>query len=110
MNLSEQLQTLLEHLKSSTGTSKVFGEPICEHGRTIVPVAKLAYGFGGGLGESGSTSKSTGSGAGGGIAMKPVGVIEISEQGTRYVPVSDTPRLLAAMGLGVIIGMLLKRR
>ena len=40
----------------------------------------------------------------------PVGVYEISEAGTRFLPLHDNRKLLAAVYLGFCLGLLLRRR
>ena len=44
-------QTLIEPLSKSATVKSVYGEPITANGKTIIPVARIAYGFGGGSGK-----------------------------------------------------------
>lgn len=67
----------------------VFGEPVQEAGVTIIPVAKVRWGFGGGSGtdasgEEGKPGIDHGAGGGGGIMASPMGFIEISEEGVYF--------------------------
>jgi uncharacterized spore protein YtfJ len=108
----------------------VFGEPYQVDGRTIIPVAKVSYGFGFGGGradgkapdeedtpaatgrrEAGRRAakaggadavagSGTGGGGGAGISVRPVAVIEIGGGETKVRPIVDVPML-------VIAGMLL---
>jgi uncharacterized spore protein YtfJ len=110
-------QTLLQSLHENLGTraqvKSVFGDPISAEGKTIVPVAKVAYGFGGGSGTGGvgqSSARGEGGGGGGGVRVVPVGVIEVSNQPTRFVPISDRKKLGGAVLAGVVLGLLLARR
>jgi uncharacterized spore protein YtfJ len=48
MRATDILQQMGESLGSSASLKAVFGEPIHAAGRTVVPVAKVSYGFGGG--------------------------------------------------------------
>ena len=50
MNAAELLQKMGDTLGSTATVKSVFGEPIHANGKTVVPVAKVAYGFGGGAG------------------------------------------------------------
>ncbi len=63
------------------------GEPVVIDGKTIIPVAKVADGF---------------------------GIVEVSEQETKFVPFGQTKRLAWAAanssGLGLLVGLLLGRR
>ena len=58
MAAADILQQIGESLGSSATVKAVFGEPVHAAGRTVIPVAKVAYGFGGGFG-TGSTGKTT---------------------------------------------------
>jgi len=60
MNATEMLQRIGQSLASTATVKSVFGEPIHAEGKTVVPVAKVAYGFGAGGG-----SGTRGSGEGG---------------------------------------------
>ena len=53
MGSSSLLQTIHESLGTRAQVKSVFGDPISAEGKTIVPVAKVAYGFGGGSGTGG---------------------------------------------------------
>ena len=46
------LHDLAERIQSGTSVRQVFGEPIEVHDRTLIPVARVGFGFGGGLGSS----------------------------------------------------------
>jgi uncharacterized spore protein YtfJ len=89
----------------------VYGEPIAAQGKTVVPVAKIIYGYGAGAGTGGigdSHARGEGGGGGGAVRAIPVGVIEISDQPTRFVPISGrrklTEAVLAGIGLGLWLG------
>ena len=49
-------------------------------------------------------------GGGGGVRAVPVGVIEISEQRTCFVPVTDRKKLAGAVVAGIGLGILLSWR
>jgi len=50
MSAVEILEKIGESLSSTATVRSVFGEPIHVEGKTVVPVAKVAYGFGAGSG------------------------------------------------------------
>ena len=50
MNATDLLEKIGVTLGATASVKSVFGEPISANGKTVVPVAKLAYGFGGGFG------------------------------------------------------------
>jgi uncharacterized spore protein YtfJ len=86
----------------------IYGEPIAAHGKTVIPVAKIMYGYGAGAGTGGvgtSSARGEGGGGGGGVRSIPVGVIEVSDHPTRFVPITDRKRLAAAVLAGIGFGM-----
>jgi uncharacterized spore protein YtfJ len=103
------LQSLHESLSSRAQVKSVFGDPISAEGKTVIPVAKIVYGFGAGAGTGGvgdSRARGEGGGGGGGIRAVPVGVIEVSpNQPTRFVPITDRKKLGVAAMAGVFVGM-----
>lgn len=69
----------------------VFGEPIRLETRTVLPVAKVRYGFGGG-GGAGKKGDQQGGGGGGGLVVLPIGIVEITEPQTRFLPITRSGR------------------
>lgn len=92
MSEQELVASIADRLKASGDVKVVFGEPQVIEGKTIVPVASVAYGFGAGSQPGQST------GGGGGLRVKPLGVLEITAGQTRFVPIVDATRL-AMMGI-----------
>ena len=90
MSEQELVTSIADRLKASGDVKVVFGEARVLEGKTIVPVASVAYGFGGG---SGGGPQGQGSGGGGGVRVKPLGVLEITAERTRFVPIVDATRL-----------------
>jgi hypothetical protein len=86
---------LLERLADLVGAratvQAVFGEPIRQGELTVVPVARVRWGFGGGGGQSDAapTAPASGSGGGGGAAADPVGYLEIRADGTAFRPIAS---------------------
>jgi uncharacterized spore protein YtfJ len=101
------LESLKESVLGQANVKTIFGEPVAAQGKSIIPVARISYGYGAGAGTGGvgNTSKGEGGGGGGGVRAVPVGVIEISDRPTRFVPISDRKKLGAAVALGVVMGM-----
>jgi uncharacterized spore protein YtfJ len=120
------LENLAQRLGQTATVKNVFGEPVVAGDKTIIPVAQIIYGFGGGYGYGrkpkkfskpenasfgdGDEKKSgEGLGGGGGLVARPKGVYEISKQGTRFIPANNTRKLIAALLLGFLIKSLIKR-
>ena len=107
------LQSLKESVLGQANVKAIYGEPISAHEKTIIPVAKIMYGYGAGAGTGGvgeTNARGEGGGGGGGVRAIPVGVIEVSSQPTRFVPISDKRKLAGAVLAGMVFGMLWRWR
>jgi uncharacterized spore protein YtfJ len=94
----------ISDLQEKAGIKMVFGEPIAVEGRTIIPVAKIRYGFGLGMGHGsrpGQEASGEGAGGGGGMTARPVALVEITADGVKVKPIPDVTRL-AMMGLALV--------
>lgn len=74
----------------------------------------MAMVLGRALGGVGDTSaRGEGGGGGGGVRAIPVGVVEVSDQQTRFVPITDRKKLtgavLAGIGFGIWLGWRTRR-
>jgi uncharacterized spore protein YtfJ len=71
------LQSLKESVLSQASVKAIYGEPIPAHGKTVVPVAKIMYGYGAGAGTGGvgdTSARDEGGDGCGGVRAIPVGV------------------------------------
>lgn len=116
MSAQNLIEKLGESLGSTATVKSVFGEPIHREGKTVVPVAKIMYGFGGGFG-SGPIKRpeaegkvGEGGGGGGGVRAYPAGALEITPDGTRFIPFTNLSLVAAAFGLGALVGALIVKR
>jgi len=104
------LQSLKESILNHATVKAIYGEPVAAQGRTVIPVAKIMYGYGAGSGTGGlgeASARGEGGGGGGGVRAIPIGVVDISEHETRFVPITDRKRLAGAILAGTFFGMLL---
>ena len=90
----EFIERLAERIGARAQASAVFGEPVERGGVTVIPVAKATWGVGGGSGEKAGEH---GLGGGGGMAIAPLGYIEVRDEGAVFKPIRD-PRLMAGAG------------
>ena len=113
------LRSIAEGLQATATIKTIYGDPLESAVRTVIPVARVRYGFGGGGGTKGADVEleddegavAVGGGGGGGVDATPGGLIEITEEGTRYVSFDDRRRLVRASILGlVLVALLLRRR
>lgn len=111
MNLFN-VQQLLQSLIGGASVKTVYGEPVVVGQKTIIPVAKVTLGFGGGFGsghakatgdstDSPDKGQGEGGGGGGSLRVQPIGVIEITAKRTRFRPLG-VGRYVA---LGIILGL-----
>lgn len=119
------VERMAERVGATATVRAVFGDPIERDGITVIPVAKVRYGFGGGSGSGpvpvglgigapdamsdamedapreAGRSGGSGSGGGGGMTAEPVGYLEIGPDGASFIPITPampSPGFLLAAG------------
>lgn len=116
MSIQDYFQSIMERLQSSASVRTVYGEPIVAEGKTIIPVARVAYGFGAGAGPvkkdqgEGQTEAREAGGGGGGVYARPVGVVEITKEDTKFIPIDERRKLAGALLIGLFLGLLIGSR
>jgi hypothetical protein len=99
--MSPRLAELAETIGKKANATAVFGSPVVDGDRTVIPVAEARFGLGAG---DGLIAK----GVGAGMTAKPRGFIVIDKSGVRF---QRTPRpSLAPLAVGVVIGLALAMR
>jgi uncharacterized spore protein YtfJ len=105
-------QNAAEGMFATADVNRVFGRPIKQENKVIIPAAEVLWagGFGGGSGawdapvneaEDAASGAGDGSGGGGRSFARPVAVIIADEDGVRVEPIIDpTKILLAALTAG----------
>ncbi|HVT12732.1 MAG TPA: spore germination protein GerW family protein [Fimbriimonadaceae bacterium] len=106
MSEHESFDGMVTSLKDSASVRNVYGDPVRAGEKTIIPVANIAYGFGGGE----DKDHDGGFGGGGGMRARPVGVVEITNGETRWVPLNPAKTLMIAGGIGFLVGMVMGGR
>jgi uncharacterized spore protein YtfJ len=112
---AEVLERLAEKLGAKASVSAVFGEPVTREGITIIPVAKVAFGFGGGVGRGlrqsdvAQNDVAQGGGGGGGASAAPAGYIEITDGNAVFKPIRD-PLVDIAIPLATLVTGLAARQ
>lgn len=107
MAVQDFFTTIGEHVQNAANVRTIFGEPISAQGKTIIPVANVAYGFGFG---SGKQEHEEGGGGGAGVRIFPAGIFEVSAEGSRFISFTQKRKLALAAGIGFIFGVLMRRR
>lgn len=108
------IERLASRLGLHASASAVFGDPVDRDGVTVIPVAKVRWGFGGGSGrgiEEGSEAGEIGegSGGGGGVMASPVGYIEIQDGQATFHRIKDPASLVPLVLAGAFAGWLTLR-
>lgn len=89
------MKTAMETIKEMVNVNTVVGDPVeTPDGTVIMPVSRVACGFGAGGGEFGPLEKekneeeaSFGGGAGAGVSVQPVGFLVVGQGQIRFLPV-----------------------
>jgi len=97
-----EIEKLFAKIGDSLTVKRVFGEPIERDGVTVIPVARVSGGWGGGTGQDEEGSKGTGGGDG--MSAKPAGVFTIRDGRVKWMPSVDPAHMMAVMVL-VLLGV-----
>lgn len=114
------VERIAERVGGKASVRAVFGDPIERDGITIVPVARVRWGFGGGAGSgpvavgsgrpdaepveamgANGAAPGSGSGGGGGVTADPIGWLEIGPDGATFQAISSarpSPGFILAAG------------
>src|SRR5437870_13583272 len=97
------LQSLKESVLGQANVKAIYGEPISAHDKTIIPDAKIMYGYGAGAGTGGvgdTSNRGEGGGGVGGVRAVRVDVIEVRNQQIIFVSITVRRRLTGAQPAG----------
>jgi len=119
---ADRLAKLVEALGGKATAEALFGAPVEREGVTVVPVARVRLGAGGGFGRGPRRTKAetvegeqVGYGQGGGLQASPVGYIELRGGQASFERIDDPVRtlavvllipLVAAVASGIVIAAL----
>jgi uncharacterized spore protein YtfJ len=118
------VERMAERIGGKASVRAVFGDPIERDGITVIPVAKVRWGFGGGAGRGpiavgpgigdlasptmsdSAAQEQSGSGGGGGATAEPIGYLEIGPEGANFRPITPampSPGFLLAAGFAAML-------
>lgn len=110
MKIKEIIHQLADKFSKDAHVKSVYGDPVKLQGKTIIPIARIAYGLGAGGSQGGDeTTEGSAGGGGGGMTAQPIGVLEVCEEQTRFVAINDWQQKLKWAGLGIFLGILLHK-
>jgi uncharacterized spore protein YtfJ len=104
---TEEMVRRIGTIQDEVGASACFGTPVEREGHTIIPVARVSFGYGMGFG-GGSGGKGVpgdfasteteggeggGGGGGGGGSSTPVAIIDIAQGEVKVTPINDSTRI-----------------
>jgi len=106
---TDELVHRLSTIPEEMGASACFGAPVERDGHTLIPVARVSFGYGVGFGRgankaapsgngatSGEANEGEGGGGGGGGSSTPVAVIDMTASEVRIEPIVDSTRISVA--------------
>lgn len=109
------LRDLVGSATEAASVKRVFGQPIERDGATVIPVASVRGGFGGGEAEppaqppEASQAKPSSWGGGGAWSASPVGVYLLKDGALTWVPAVDANRVVFLGCLTGIVSLLVIR-
>lgn len=103
------IERIAEQVQIHANAKQVYGEPVERDGTTIIPVARVQWGFGGGGIGRGAVERG---GGGGGARAYPSGFIELRGGKAEFRPIHDAGSVataVAAGAAGMMLGILFAR-
>lgn len=105
------VERIAARLGLHASASAVFGDPVDRDGITVIPVAKIRWGFGGGSGRGIDGDSETGdigegAGAGGGVMASPLGYIEMQDGQATFHRIQDPASFVPLVIAGAFAGWL----
>jgi uncharacterized spore protein YtfJ len=100
------VERLAEKLGVNANAKAIYSDPVQCDGVTVIPVAKVRWGFGGG---DALKFNKRAKGGGGGIQISPLGYIEMKEGRSTYRPINDPASWGPLMVIGGVVGWVLLR-
>jgi uncharacterized spore protein YtfJ len=112
--ISDQIiEKMVDRIGGRAGVETAFGQPIERGQTTLVPVARVRWGFGAGSGSAAEeperATQGGGTGAGGAVGVEPIGYLELKAEGVEFRRIAapfPSPFFLLAAGFA---GMLVLR-
>jgi hypothetical protein len=96
------LERLADKLGARAPGTLVFGEPVVRQNVTVIPVARIGFGFGGQADQEAGEEVPVGVGG----EARPLGFIEIKEGRATYKPIRDPwVNVLAPLAGGLLAGV-----
>jgi uncharacterized spore protein YtfJ len=103
MSIQQLLESVAQRVSAGASVKNVYGDPVVAGDRTVIPIARLRYAFGGGSGGPRGNGEISG-GGGGRVSAGPCGALEVTPHGARFIAFDDRRRTGAALAIGFLLG------
>jgi uncharacterized spore protein YtfJ len=103
------IERIADVLHAGADSKQIYGEPVERDGTTVIPVARVKWGFGGGGIGRGAVERG---GGGGGAQAHATGYITLRDGVAEFHPIRDphdTAMLVAAGAVGLLVGLVVGR-
>ena len=127
MDLKQTLEKMQDKIISKASVEFVFGNVTETKGKSIIPVSAIKYSLGGGEGKGpdlakikgisqessdGETTENRpkGEGLGGRFSNQPLGVFEITDEKTRFIPVIPVKAIIVMVTIWIVTRALGRKR
>lgn len=89
MDITDVVRVVMEQIKEAVRSETVVGTPVESADAVIIPVSRVAFGFGAGGGEGGEPGKGSGLGTGCGASIEPVAFVVVSHGKAQLLPLKS---------------------
>ncbi len=95
MDISQVVKVVLEQIKETVRSETVVGTPVQAEDSVIVPISRIAFGFGVGGGENAKSSGGSGTATAGGASVEPVAFVVVSKGKAQLLPLKSREATLS---------------
>jgi len=90
-NIGSIIDITMEKLRAMVDADTILGTPVTVEGNTIIPVSKVSFGLatGGSDFPAKAEKEVFGGGGGAGVSITPMGVIAMSGDNIKFIPISN---------------------
>lgn len=103
-----KIEELLTTAREAITVRRVYGEPYEKDGVTFIAAARVSGGGGGGGGHDKDGQE--GQGGGFGVQARPAGAYVIKDGNVRWMPAVDVNRVIAALGVVIVMFLITRAR
>ncbi len=91
-SLADVIRAITAEMEKSISAKTVVGDPVTYQGKTIIPLISVGMGFGAGTGSGRADESAGGGGGGGGMAIRPVAIVVMDENGVKLETLKSPPK------------------